>query len=97
MIALCGTHFEHFDERIEDAVATGVTVDASIFPKGAIEVGGATQPSQSYLRNFDPQTRRLTFWHDEFDVDAVASELIRIGRLAVPTPSRTGHGLTETA
>jgi len=30
-------HFEHFDERIEDAVATGAIIDTSVLPPGAIQ------------------------------------------------------------
>jgi hypothetical protein len=72
-------HFEHFDERIEDAVRTGAVVDTNFVPKGAIDAGPR---KHSYLRNYDAGTDTLMFWHDEIHVGTVVEELIRIGRAA---------------
>jgi hypothetical protein len=78
-------HFEHLDERIEESEEAGVYVGDSVMPSGSFyHPKSMPDRANAQLRNFDPFTGRLSVWEDELDIDALAAELVSIGRAAGP-------------
>lgn len=70
-------NYDHFDDRLMEWWRNSTnhnTVDLSIAPRSAI-VGIAPI---DWFRVYDPNTTHATFWGDDFDIQALVSEVERI-------------------
>jgi len=70
-------NYEHFDERLEKwwkEPQRGAFVDLNMMPRSAI----SGVPEIGWFRNYDAGTRTLTFWGEDFDVQALLVEVNRI-------------------
>lgn len=71
-------HFEHMDERIDRWWAESKQhnhIDKIIGPKKSSIVGA--EPTDMF-RLFDPQTAEVVFWGQEFNIQALVTEVERI-------------------
>jgi hypothetical protein len=69
-------HFEHIDERLErwwQESERHFYVDLNL---GMGSVAGVAR--QDTFRNFDPRTTNLTFWGDDFNVQNIIDEVLKI-------------------
>ena len=74
-------NFEHMDERIDRWWAESKRhnyVDKIVGPKGRCVVG--PEPTDMF-RMFDPQTTDVTFWGEEFNIQEIVTEVLRIVQL----------------
>jgi len=69
-------HIEHYDERLDDYVASGVRArtDRNVGPIGAYAEMGMAEPQ----RHFDPDTWELSFGGDHLNVRAARREAERL-------------------
>lgn len=76
-------HFEHFDERLDDWAKNSPNrnlIDNMIGPRSAI--GGDAITDGDIMRMFEPDTKRLVFRGQPFDVQALVDGVIDIQRRA---------------
>jgi hypothetical protein len=70
-------NFEHFDERLEkwwESSKDHNTIDLSVVPRSAIS---GIEPI-NWFRNYDPTTTDVTFWSEDFNLQALVNEVKRI-------------------
>ena len=70
-------HFEHVDEKLEEwwrESQQRVFIDMNIGPKSAWPGGGP----RDWFRNLDPVTTDLYFWNQDFNLQALITEVQRI-------------------
>ena len=82
--------FVHVDDRLDSWARSAhhVFVDCNIGPRGAIVVEG---PTQSYFRNFDPQTWTLTFQDKDYPLKTIVDELTSLEGTAAAWRASHGH------
>lgn len=69
--------YEHLDERIEEwwsQPQRSSFIDLNVLPRSAI--AGATE--KGWFRNYDAATGTLTFWGQDFEIQALVAEINRI-------------------
>ena len=70
-------NYEHFDERLDtwwNESPNHNAVDLSVMPRNAIP----GIPTNGWFRVYDPLTGNLTFWDEDFNVQAIINEIERI-------------------
>ncbi|RWP49513.1 hypothetical protein [Mesorhizobium sp.] len=67
-------NFEHIDERIDRWWENSPAHDYVDINIG--DVGGVAQ--QDMFRNYNMDTQKLTFWGEDFDVQGIVDEVLRI-------------------
>jgi hypothetical protein len=86
-------NFEHIDERIErwwEGSPLHHYIDLNV-SDSPLSAGSSPQDT---FRNFNPQTAKLTFWSEDFDVQAIVNEVqLLLPKLEAATGiSRLGAG-----
>lgn len=79
-------HFEHFDERIDDWVASSKRmcfVDSNIGPKGSIVGPDKTD----YFRNFDPAKCTLSYAGEDYELTPVHEAIKSLYEKVTKTPN----------
>ena len=73
-------HIEHYDERLDDYVASGVRsrIDRNVGPIGVYAEAGLAKPQ----RHFDPETWELSFGGDSLNIRAARLEAKRLRHTA---------------
>jgi len=70
-------HYEHFDERLDEwnkKSQTHNSLDLGVLPRSAVR--GFDQID--WFRNYDAGTKTLTFWGEDFDIQALIDEVNRL-------------------
>jgi hypothetical protein len=88
-------HYDHFDERIDEWWRDSKNHLFADLTLGVFPAGPGVDERPDVLRSFDPKTRELRFWGDQFNIAAIAEEVRRIHQIAQevvlpPPPKRPG-------
>ena len=74
-------HFEHFDERLDNLVASreNIFADSNI---GQIENMIGNLKPEDYLRHYDPTTKTVYFKGDKFSILPIIKEIIKLQNIS---------------
>lgn len=71
--------FEHYDEKLDEwqiESKNHIYIDSNIGNKNSIKID--TDQPTAYMRNFDPESKVLTFRDEEYDTLKIATEIFRL-------------------
>ncbi len=74
-------HFEHFDERLDNLVASRQNIRADLNIGNIKTFAGNLKP-EDYLRHYDPTTKTVYFKGDKFSILPIIKEIIKLQNIS---------------